>query len=537
MTGTFDDWGKTSKLDKVGETWEKEVDLPASDQKYLYKFVVNGDWVTDPTAPKEDDGNFNVNNVLHPEDIRKKGAPDANAAVISSAAPDSTTANLAGQQPLEQKRSNLPGAFPETPMNEPDTFNVQPIPASSGTGNPQPGDVQAKSVQDTVTTSKEDYEKAGSSAQAPEPETFSVQPIPASSGMGNPQPGDIQAKSVQDTVTTSKEDYEKAGSSTLPIVGGAVAAAGAGAVALGSAFTKHDGKKNLIPESSLPMGDKADKTFDAGPTIQSSGPTSTTAGLAAGVPLEQKRQAMVIDPEDAPYGEPAQDVPEVVKESLAESHQSPEAATSEEAVKEKEAVEKELLQKVPATDGVGESAPTTTAATSDTAPAPTEASPGVAHQTPGQSKTAAAAIADGAGEEGEVEAPKHTTAPEKTEADNTEYAPPHTQKSAPGVAPGAAAAVSDGTEDPTLAEEPAVKMMNQNEGGLAAEKPLEEAKPEAPGAAVAAPKAETPSKPTTTTAPASAASKGTEDTSATSTPTKDKKKKNRVSAFFKKIFD
>ena len=114
-----------------------------------------------------------------------------------------------------------------------------------------------------------------------------------------------------------------------------------------------------------------------------------------------------------------------MKESFAEAHQPPEAAGSEEAVKEKEAMEKELLQKVPSTDEARLSLLLRlAAATSETAPAPTEASSAVADSAPGQSNTAAAAVADGAGEDGNIEAPKPTTSTEKTEADNTEYAPP-----------------------------------------------------------------------------------------------------------------
>jgi hypothetical protein len=36
VTGTFDDWGKTQQLHKVGDVFEKSVDLPNSD-KILYK--------------------------------------------------------------------------------------------------------------------------------------------------------------------------------------------------------------------------------------------------------------------------------------------------------------------------------------------------------------------------------------------------------------------------------------------------------------------------------------------------------------------
>ena len=47
--------------------------------------------------------------------------------------------------------SDVPGAFPETPANEPESFGVAPIPASSGVlGTLSSGDVQNKSVEDSV---------------------------------------------------------------------------------------------------------------------------------------------------------------------------------------------------------------------------------------------------------------------------------------------------------------------------------------------------------------------------------------------------
>ena len=71
MTGTFDDWGKSEQLDKVGDNFEKEVNLPSADEKYHYKFVVDDNWVIDRDAPQEDDGSYNINNVLLPKDIKK----------------------------------------------------------------------------------------------------------------------------------------------------------------------------------------------------------------------------------------------------------------------------------------------------------------------------------------------------------------------------------------------------------------------------------------------------------------------------------
>lgn len=37
MTGTFDDWGKTIRLDRKGDVFEKEVPLPATEEKLHYK--------------------------------------------------------------------------------------------------------------------------------------------------------------------------------------------------------------------------------------------------------------------------------------------------------------------------------------------------------------------------------------------------------------------------------------------------------------------------------------------------------------------
>ena len=676
VTGTFDDWGKTEKLDKVGETFERDVELSSAAQKILYKFVVDGEWVTDHTAPKEDDGHHNVNNVLLPEDIKRKGASGPGSAAISSAAAGSTTAGMAGQVPLEtSKEANnaVPGGFPETSAAEEATYGVNPIPASSGTGNPvqvAPGEklpdhseATGSTLGSNVTTSKDDYEKAGSSSA--EPDAISAQPIPASSGIGNPvnlQPGEkvpdheqVTGNQVDSNATASKEDYDKAGSGHMAAVGGGVAAVGAAAAAALGFSKKDDEKKNIIPESSLPMGEGSKDMSDAGPTIQSAGAGSTTAGFAAGVPMEEKRKGMVIDPADAPSSQAIDKaVPDEVQKSIEESDQAPEAASSAEAVQEKSAMEKQLLEKVPTSEAhgetasaaaaqtsyyglatqvprpveesmqeakaspeaaadtavvseksdvekellskvkpeesAGEPAPTLAAATSATAPGVTDGTTDDAAdtRTPGASTNAAAAaaVSDGAGEEGAVATPAHQPSTEKTEADATEYAPPsHPSGLAPGVSPGVAAALSDGTEDPTLAEEPAVQMMNQNEATSAdSTGPTAVSEPTAVSATPAAATSE-PATTSATPAPAPATkdvskdkaaetmpaagltdpanTKSTTSTpskiggataksststpskpttqSSTSTPgsteTKERKKKNRVSAFFKKIFD
>ncbi|EXJ89919.1 hypothetical protein A1O3_02986 [Capronia epimyces CBS 606.96] len=463
VTGTFDNWGKSEKLNKVGDVWEKDVELSQADNKILYKFVVDDKWVIDPEAPQEDDGHGNINNVLYPDRIRPKPAVVPEAFTTSSAAPESTTTALAGQVPLEPRKeatevtsgtddstltkettkSSLPGAFPETPQheepkNETETITVNPIPATSGTGNP----------------------------------------ISLPAGEQVPPPSEVTSNTVHSTVTTSKEDYEKSGSASLPFVAG-VAGLGAGlAGALG--FGASEKKENLIPESSLPIGPAAGETLDAGPTISSAGPISTTAELAGKVPLEERKPATVVEPEST--------VPEVVKESIEEAHAPAEATAFTEAVQEKAEVEKELLKKIPTAEEAGEPAPTIAASTSATAPS--------------------------------------------------------------SGTPAATTSLTDGAEDPTLASEPAVQLMAQNEAedkGVAAP-PTTEATPEAPSttepapataATPASPAAEKKAAPAPAT-PSSAKSTPTKkaDTTPTSSPTtKEKKKKHRISSLFKKIFD
>jgi hypothetical protein len=88
--------------------------------------------------------------------------------------------------------------------------------------------------------------------------------------------------------------------------------------------------KHMIPESSLPIVPaEAGGAQDAVPTIQSAGVESTTAQLAAAVPLESSK------------------VPDIVKESQEEAGVSPEASAVPEEVKEKAEVERELLSEVP----------------------------------------------------------------------------------------------------------------------------------------------------------------------------------------------
>lgn len=282
---------------------------------------------------EEPDGHNNVNNVLLPEEIQSnKEVSNHTTTTMSGVTPDSTTAALAAGVPKEAPNGELPGAFPETPGQESEQIlSVNPIPASGGYGNP----------------------------------------IKLNPGEKVPEPSSIHGNTVESTVKLDKESYEKGDSVPLGSAGTQPE------TATSSAFAVPPVSKNTIPESSLPMGGPAQRATmtdreqqqaaaaDPGYTIQSAAPTSTTAALAAEVPLEKNKQTNGT--------EPTKDVPQVVKDSLAEAHQDPEAAANTEAVEEKKAVEQELHKKVDVNESAGTPAPAMSAATQPTAPGITAA--------------------------------------------------------------------------------------------------------------------------------------------------------------------
>ncbi|KAA8571731.1 hypothetical protein EYC84_001710 [Monilinia fructicola] len=416
VTGTFDNWSKSEKLERVGDVFKKDVQLANAGEKIYYKFVVDGNWVTDHTAPQENDASGNLNNVLTTDRIVKH--TPATAGIMSGVAPTSTTSELAKNVPLEKEKgkekspldqngsSDLPGAFPETPAavetgdfsvnplpaadgavnpiklapgekvpnpssfttnsitsgvhDDPElvaadkakseaepTFGVSPLPAFAGAVNPikvAPGEKIPKSsdlTTNSITSGVHDdpelvaADKANSEAEP----TFGVSPLPAFAGAVNPikvvpgekipKPSDLTTNTIHSAVRTDKESYENSGAlGNAPVLPPVVTPqaerdlTGAGILDLPPIT------KNLIPESSLPLGEGGAGTFDANPTIQSTGPQSTTSILAAKVPLESTK------------------VPEVVKESQKEAGFAPEASAIPSEVSEKSAVEKELKREI-----------------------------------------------------------------------------------------------------------------------------------------------------------------------------------------------
>jgi hypothetical protein len=356
---------------------------------------------------------------------------------MSSVGPDSTTAALAKDVPLEKTgSSDLPGSFPETPAAvDKGEFSVNPLPATDGAANPiklAPGEKvphPSEFTSNTITSGVHDDPELVAADKAkgePEP-TFSVAPLPAFPGAVNPvkvAPGEklpetstITGNTIDSAVRTDKESYENSGAFGAPVLPPVVTPQSEREKDGTGVFDLPPVSKKIIPESSLPMG-AAGGSYDASPFVQSAGPQSTTAQLAGAVPLEsskvpevvkESQKAAGVAPEASAVPEEvkekssvekellaevpaapttaegtggsvtadkteqgvaaavgaaasttqstAKDTPEVVKESIAESGQPPEAAANEEAVLEKKAVEKELLSEVKPETSTGESAP------------------------------------------------------------------------------------------------------------------------------------------------------------------------------------
>ena len=354
---------------------------------------------------------------------------------MSGVTPQSTTVQLAGQVPKESQRdqkaansgsSDLPGTFPETPgPSEASEFGVNPIPATSGIGNPvnlQPGEKvpHPSTLTDNTISSTVRNDSALSNSAEDSEKTFGVAPLPATAGIGNPihlQPGEkvpdpstFTDNTIQSTVRTDPESYEKGqGAPQLPNV----VTPPNEREAEGGMFNLPEISKNMIPESSLPMGGSTAAKKDPGFTIQSAGAGTTTAALAANVPkeprgvpevIEDSRQNETQSPptsgstggggvatsslpsrglppsvqqsiDEMNKGAPiAPTVPDVVQESISESHQSPEAAGNKGMVQEKRNVEAELLKGTERDESTGEPAPAASAALVDSAPAPTASS-------------------------------------------------------------------------------------------------------------------------------------------------------------------
>ncbi|KAM0219546.1 hypothetical protein ACHAQI_000932 [Fusarium lateritium] len=302
VTGTFDNWTKSVQLEKKGDVFSKTVDLKEPEGKIYYKFIVDGNWIINQSAPNEPDLEGNVNNFVTPDQLTSESAT---AAILNTVTPTSTTAAMASEQPIENKAT------------EPKTFEDEVIDEKDAQNNSIGALTSEQSGHDEKLPLETPSDIPGGFPVTPANEldkVFGVNPLPASEGAGNPIkleagekiPESITTQSTDKYVKLDKESYEK--SDALP----------------GIETDMPPVLPNTIPESGLPI---------IGPdvTMNSVAPTATTAGLAAEVPLESNGAF----------------VPEVVRESQEKAGAVTEASTDPTEVKEKTMVEEELKGTVP----------------------------------------------------------------------------------------------------------------------------------------------------------------------------------------------
>ena len=340
---------------------------------------------------------------------------------ISSVGPNSTTAQLAGQVPLEPRgnpnissvgststTADLAGKVPLEPRGD---YNISSVGANSTTAGlagqvplePR-GDYNISSVGANSTT-------AGLAGQVPletgnVPETVEKsQELAHASPEASANPEAVEEKSAVENELLSKvpkapaaSDNSMTGKATgiaAGIVGTATAAA-AGTVAYLSSGQATKDVKSQLPVAAQEKLDGLSKSIGGAGT-------SNGIPIASTVPdtVQQSISKAHQSPEAAAHPEAVQEksavesellqktnattsgnavaatVPETVQESIGKSHRSPEAAVNAEAVKEKSAVESELLKKVEPATSSGEPAPTFSAATATTAPQATKSTPTV----------------------------------------------------------------------------------------------------------------------------------------------------------------
>ncbi|GAP84504.1 putative carbohydrate-binding module family 48 protein [Rosellinia necatrix] len=419
VTGTFDDWKKTEKLDKVGDRFEKQVALPDASSKIFYKFLVDGEWITDHTAPRETDESGIENNVLTPEQIVRETLPSA--AIMSSVAPDSTTAALAAAVPLEKKEetmdkaqedeknekvekveegenSDLPGAFPETPAAEPnddEAFGVNPLPAAAGAVNPirlapgekLPEEFAAQSTTSNVKLDPESYEKSDTlpgdnpftiSSAAPESTTAALaagapieskvpEVVKESQEKANYSPeASAVPEEVEEKAALEKELLEKVKEAPSTSEG----TAGEGTEKTEDIVTPNEAVASVVAAASAAAGavvaeavvakdlatEKTQDILAAAQTFAASAAQQLPDSVKENLP-EPVQDAIDATQKEEVREEVSPEVPAEVKESIIASGESPEAAANTEAVEDKKAVETELLSEVKPIDAAANGEP------------------------------------------------------------------------------------------------------------------------------------------------------------------------------------
>ena len=292
---------------------------------------------------------------------------------VSSVAPGSTTTELAGQQPIEPR--GTPQVIKSSDgydATDSTISSVAPGATTAGLAGQQP--LEQRGVPKVVSESQQEA-KADPEASA-NPEA-----VEEKNGVEEELKKEVpEAPSTSESGALGKSEDGVGAKAAAGVAAGGVAVAGA-AVA-GNEFVKD--KTGTDAKAALPQS--VQDTVDD-KTKESSIPEKATESST-----------------DAAR-ETTSTVPAEVQESQKEAGVPAEASGSPDVVEEKSAMENELLSKVPESEAKGEPAPTESAATASSAPAPTSATgaPQLSDPTAGVAPISMDdKPAEGAGDDGQV---------------------------------------------------------------------------------------------------------------------------------------
>jgi hypothetical protein len=279
-------------------------------------------------------------------------------AAISSVAPTSTTNQLAGQQPIEQR--GVPSVVTESQQ----VAHVDPEASASPRAVEEKSQVEnelkSKVPEEEPVSEKKDGTSNGGIAAAVTGGVAAAGAAAAGAAIAlnektkettGKDPVSALPQSVQDSIhdTNNKSTSSAAPASSVP------------------AEVKESQKEaHVAPEASANPEAVQEKS-QVEKELLAKVPTTQETG-------EHAPSAAATTAAAATSATAASSVPEEVKESQKEAHASPEASANAEAVQEKSEVEKELLAKVHTTEASGKPAPTASASAATTAPSATSAS-------------------------------------------------------------------------------------------------------------------------------------------------------------------
>ena len=305
---------------------------------------------------------------------------EAKDVTIQSVGPNSTTAVLAGQVPLEPKSQSKAGKSSDEVFDA-TILSVGSHSTTAGLAGRVPQVAEGSQQKDGVSPEASASEKA---ALEKEPENKLPKEEPASEGIGSAGSSDgVTIQSVGPNSTTAalagqvspehrhvpeivQNSQDEAG---VP----PEASANEEAVSEKAAVEKElESKVAEEPATSEGVGGQSTEgTRALASTKQPEEGTISSPSHALPSSVQQSIDEINSGAGVATVTPIAPSVPHIVQQSIAESHESPEAAASNIQVDEKYQVEQQLLKEVKTVNALGEPAPSASAALTDHAPAAT----------------------------------------------------------------------------------------------------------------------------------------------------------------------